>query len=96
MPYTTFHRGDGATVTLPTSCVSNGGGDGSYASPAGTLYSDVVRTTMTAGWSGVALELTHEVPAELHPALCTCTLHRAPYPAPCNLHPAPCTLLPSP
>ena len=40
LPYTAYHRGDGVNVTLPTSCVSAGGGDGQYGSPPGTMLSE--------------------------------------------------------
>lgn len=62
-PHQTFKRGDGSTVTLPTSCVSEGGGDGSYDSPLGTLYSKVVNLSATT-----QLELDGEVgPVESPP-----------------------------
>jgi len=67
--YSVYKRGDGETLTLPTSCVSPGGGDGSYGSPPGTLYSDVLQKVRYDPESGSALELTlsHEVkpPAKL-------------------------------
>ena len=67
-PYSTYHRGDGATVTLPTSCVSVGGGDGSYGSPTGTMYSEVKTISYDPAATGVhALELTHKVPQAKSP-----------------------------
>jgi len=63
-PYTQYVRGDGANVTLPTSCVSDAGGDGAYGSPVGTLFSDVVRYVLVepGGTVGpVTLSLAHEV-----------------------------------
>jgi hypothetical protein len=62
MPYSVWTRGDGHNLTLPLSCVSDGGGDGSYGSPADTLYSDVVTVQTRARSSEVlALTLTHRV-----------------------------------
>ena len=62
-PYTKFFRGDGANVTLPTSCVSPAGGDGAYGSPPGTLYSDVLNVLVEPGGrvGPVSVALTHEV-----------------------------------
>jgi hypothetical protein len=69
-PYTRYVRGDGANVTLPTSCVSDAGGDGAYGSPPGTLFSDVLRYVLVepGGTVGpVALTLAHEVPKARSP-----------------------------
>ena len=55
-----YRRGDGVNLTLPSSCVSDGGGDGAYGSPPGTLYSDVVNLTLPSA-AEVKLSLSHEV-----------------------------------
>ena len=47
--YSRFVRGDGANLTLPTTCVSPSGGDGAYGSPPGTLYSDVLNVVVEPG-----------------------------------------------
>ena len=68
--YKRYKRGDGATVTLPASCVSNAGSDGAYASPAGTLFSDVLSYIVVEPGGGVgpvALSLDYEVPAAPSP-----------------------------
>jgi hypothetical protein len=44
--YEVFVRGDGVNVTLPTTCVSPGGGDGAYGLPPGTLYSKPKTVTL--------------------------------------------------
>jgi hypothetical protein len=67
--YSVYHRPD-ENLTLPTSCVSPGGGDGSYGSPPGTLYSDVKTVTFdpaNPAQAPLALTLSHEVkpPAKL-------------------------------
>ena len=69
-PYKVYVRGDGANLTLPTSCVSDAGGDGAYGSPPGTLYSSVVKYVLVepGGRVGpVNLELAHEVPQAKSP-----------------------------
>ena len=61
--YTNYVRGDGANVTLPTSCVSPSGGDGAYGSPPGTLFSDVAEVIIQPGGKlgPITLDLSHEV-----------------------------------
>lgn len=61
--YTHYVRGDGANLTLPTSCVSPSGGDGSYGSPPGTLYSDAISVVVEPGGrvGPIRLDLSHEV-----------------------------------
>ena len=61
--YSHYTRGDGFNVTLPTSCVSDAGGDGAYGSPAGTLFSDIVSIHVgPAAGAPIDLPLTHAVP----------------------------------
>eukprot|EP00971_Amphidinium_carterae_P312200 6205411-Amphidinium_carterae.1 len=63
LPYTKYTRGDGAVLTLPTSCVSDGGKNGAYASPDGTLYSKPTAVAFDPEASGsIDLELTEQVP----------------------------------
>lgn len=56
--YVRYVRGDGANVSLPKSCVGDGN-DGSYGSPAGTLYSSVAMVNFP---TELDLVLAYEVP----------------------------------
>mmetsp|Transcript_51079 Transcript_51079/g.94493 ORF Transcript_51079/g.94493 Transcript_51079/m.94493 type:complete len:642 (-) Transcript_51079:45-1970(-) len=68
LPYTKYTRGDGAVLTLPTSCVSDGGENGQYASPDGTLYSKPITVSFDPKASGaVDIELTEQVPKAVSP-----------------------------
>ena len=64
----TYHMGDGTNLTLPKTCVSPGGGDGSYGSPPGTLYSPIESVELGLYSSGeIAISLTTEVPSSPSP-----------------------------
>jgi hypothetical protein len=56
--YKVYPRASG-NVTLPESCVSDGGNDGAYGAPPGTLYGDP--KAVTIGGDTVELTLEHEV-----------------------------------
>ena len=67
--HTTYHLGSGRNLTLPTSCVSPGGGDGEYSSPPGTLFSPIQPLELGPSSSGLLadLKLTTEVPPATSP-----------------------------
>jgi hypothetical protein len=72
-PYSVYHRGDGVTLTLPTSCVSDAGGDGEYGSPVGTLYSKIAQVVVEPGGrlGPVDLSLETEVKPAPRPPGCS-------------------------
>eukprot|EP00940_MAST-03C_sp_MAST-3C-sp2_P001487 g1487.t1 len=45
VPYKIYNRGDGYDLKLPTTCVSDGGQNGQYDSPTGTLFSESVEVS---------------------------------------------------
>lgn len=67
--YKIYNRGDGENLTLPTSCVSDAGGDGAYGSPAGTLFSDVLEIIVEPGGivGPIDLPLAHTVKPSASP-----------------------------
>jgi hypothetical protein len=58
--YDVYNRGDGETLVLPLSCVAPGG-DGSYGLPAGHLFSDTQKVTITKT-SKIDIVLDHKQP----------------------------------
>eukprot|EP00939_MAST-03C_sp_MAST-3C-sp1_P003776 g3776.t1 len=67
VPYRVYHRGDGFSLTLPTTCVSDGGQNGDYDSPTGTLYSDVAEISWPPVDGELTLKLTYRVPQPVSP-----------------------------
>jgi hypothetical protein len=58
---------DSDPTWMPASCVSNGGANGEYAKPDGTLFSSVVEVSQLGPLSSVAISLEHVTPAAVSP-----------------------------